>query len=150
MKKFNESIKIEVSVDMIAQQLLSTIKDDEKHRELITEAIISSALNKNNLSYIYNALNGFTDEINFKLGDIVEYSYNFKASENEDSSYHKVHAKVIDIDVYREAKVKIKFNYNSYEYCSQQERTFEDWVYHTKCNKIPILTTHEDIFHNDE
>ena len=71
MKRFNKTITVEIQVDSIAQQLLSTINPEFKHREELVESIIGTALNSNSMLYIYNSLNGFTNDINFAVGDTV-------------------------------------------------------------------------------
>ena len=74
MKKFNQVITIEVGIDSIAQQLLSQINPEFKHREILAEAIIGVHVENydaQKLTYLYNSLNGFTSDINFKVGDFV-------------------------------------------------------------------------------
>lgn len=71
MKKFNQSITIEIEVDTIAEQLLNVMSPDAKHREIITEAIITTALHNDSLTPIYNAINGNLPAVNFELGEYV-------------------------------------------------------------------------------
>ena len=74
MKQFNKVISIEVSVDSIAKRLLDTLPEDYKHRELVTEAIIGPMASNNNMHAIgvlFNALGGFTNELNFQVGNVV-------------------------------------------------------------------------------
>jgi hypothetical protein len=75
MKKFNKVIQVEVSVDTIAEKLLETMAPDFKHREQVVEAIIGAMVEHEELHKIaplYNALNGFSNDINFKAGDKVK------------------------------------------------------------------------------
>lgn len=71
MKKFNETITVEVEVDNIADQLLNTFKEDNPHREMITETIIGLAIKDKNIGFLYNSLMGYTNEIDFKVGQNV-------------------------------------------------------------------------------
>ncbi len=72
MKTYNQKIKVEVEVDSIAAKVLSMFKSEEKHAELLTEAIISTALDMGTISHIYSAAHGHTGDINFQEGDIVD------------------------------------------------------------------------------
>ena len=74
MKKYNQIIKVEVSIDAIAEQLLSTMKEEFAHRVLITETIIDTALSSNTMSNLYNALGGFATVVDFKEGDKVKHN----------------------------------------------------------------------------
>ena len=142
MKKFNKNIKIEVSVDMIAEQFLATINAEEKHRELIAEAVIGNLESKNRLGGLYNALNGFNPTINFAVGDVVipedisAYGYwTPKSIEEKNSCYQKIaEAKVISIDEYADKTLLIEFPVpkKNGSMTMQQER-----VNHTNCSKIP-------------
>lgn len=148
MKKFNQVITVEVSVDSIAQQLLSTMKEDFKHSELLTEAIIASSLDKGNISYVYNSLNGFTNEIDFKIGDEIrvkdeEYTYYTEKGEIVDSSVRGggfVVGVVKDINIYKSDKLFVEMylvdrngsrNYNI--------RIKTDWVNHGNCSSLANL-----------
>lgn len=71
MQKFTEVIKVEVEVESIHQQLLSTFPEDYKHKEILAHAIIGSSLSANKLGFIYNALNGYSSEIDFNVGDEI-------------------------------------------------------------------------------
>jgi hypothetical protein len=140
MKKFNKTIKVEVSVDSIAEQLLSNFHEDFKHREMVAETIIGNALEGGKrimLSQIYNSLNGYTNGVDFKVGDHVicsheQYLYDEKGNRN-----HRAIGEcgVLEIDVYREDKVKVGFqSINS----KGTEQTDYSWVHHTKCSKLDL------------
>ena len=92
LKKFNTVIKVEVSVDSIAEQLLSFMKPEEKHKELVTETIIGTLLHENRVGILYNALNGYTNEINFKEGDkiICTEIVNDYLIDNTTKTYRKI------------------------------------------------------------
>lgn len=146
MNKFNKIITIEVSVDSIAEQLLSNISPDFKHRELLTETIIGQALTSDKLGYVYNALNGFTNDIDFKVGDVViceETAWKYERSNggvDEAPKYKQERrtvgqCKVIEINPYSAQKVKVEWTtINS----QGNPSTDYAWVSHTKCAKIPV------------
>jgi hypothetical protein len=86
MQKFNQVIKVEINVDSIAKQLLSTHADSFPHAELLTEMIIGTALETGTIGKIYNALNGYDVLIDFKEGDKMECSetyYGYIRAEGE-------------------------------------------------------------------
>lgn len=138
MKRFNKNIQIQISVDSIADSLLSTIKENEKHKELIVEAIITSALDKGTISYIYNALNGYPDEVNFKVGDKVLKEMYFKADEKAESEYHQVELEVVEVRTYHNSKVRVFGKYQKFPYGKMVEETYNEWVNHQNISKIPV------------
>jgi hypothetical protein len=71
LPEFNEVIKIEVEVDAIYHKLMSEFPEDYKHKEIVAHAIIGSANDRGGLGFIYNALNGYSNDIDFQEGDIV-------------------------------------------------------------------------------
>ena len=142
MKKFNKVITIEVAVDSIAEQLLSTLSPDFKHRELVVEAIIGTGVDKNTLSYVYNAMNGFSPEIDFKVGDIVmsehtEYMYKTEDSRVKGNSQSEAigQCKVINIDLYTKDKLQVEYVYYNRAGTTEPKTA---WVKHTNCSKIPV------------
>jgi hypothetical protein len=157
MKQFTEIIKIEVEVQGIADLLLKQFPEDYKHRELVTEAIIATASGNNTIGYIYNALCGFTPDINFQVGDKVvctdhgrrvnifeEQTTNpgmtgeeiknmkpvFKTSDSERIGV----CEIIEIDLYRGDKLKVKFMQDAYR-SKEQEESYA-WVNHKKCERV--------------
>ena len=69
--RFNQSIKIEIEVNTIFDKLMDTFPVDYKHKEILSHAIIGSSVNSGKLGYIYNALSGFTNDIDFQVGDNI-------------------------------------------------------------------------------
>ena len=136
MKKFNKTISIEVSVDSIADNFLSQLNPDFKHKELLAEAVIGSALEKGNLGFIYNALNGYNNEINFQIGDKIictsnAYIWN---QEKQKSEYTKIGECVVrEVNVYSSSKLKVEYSYINKE---GELITDIDWVNHTNCSKL--------------
>jgi hypothetical protein len=146
MKKFNESIQIEVSVDTIANMLLNSMKDDFKHRELVAESIVGRMLaeDKSALSKLYNSLNGYLDEINFSVGDVVvpssltAYGYWEPADENgvKTSSRKSVPSAVVkEINTYARSAIKLEYQIPKKDGTMDTETTN---IHHTDCKKIVI------------
>ena len=116
MQKFNQVITVEVSVDSIAQQLLSQFKDDSLHKELIVETLIGRSLSGRDskmLSKLYSSLNGFDVQIDVKIGQIIKadnhkaYSY---ALGKDTSDYITIdHCHVIDINKYSDDTLKVEY-----------------------------------------
>lgn len=151
MKKFNKEIQVTVSVDSIANQLLEQLNPEFKHREIVAESIIGRMVSadENGLSVLYNTLNGYTQDIDFKvdeevlLDNVVHYgSWN---GEGEKSEYKEIKsAKIVDIDLYADKKVCIEYP------VSWSDEPHRNWIDHTKCAKIsvvpPLNSSLEDIF----
>lgn len=153
MRQFNQVITVEVSVDSIAQKLLESINPEFKHAELLTEAIIGTSLDTGKISYLHNALNGYTNEIDFKVGDEIQindtqYTFYNKEGEIVESSVRGngyVVGIVKEIDVYKSKKLFVemyyvdrKTNNGNKEYYVE---TDSSWVDHKDCNKIATLKT---------
>ena len=141
MKNFNKEIKITITANEIATKLLGEMNPEFKHREMVVEAIIGSA-NERILSNIYNTLNGFTLDINFKVGDKLVQNEKgsltarmYKKDEtgaivliNPEKEYIKItNAEVIEIDEYADKKINIRF---SYMLSNGNETVKEEWVNH--------------------
>jgi hypothetical protein len=147
MKQFKQVIKIEVSVDAIAEQLLANFKDDFKHREMVAETIIETSLIEGKLSYLYNALNGYTNEVNFKVGDVIFcseeiYSYNLDDNDLPVESRQQVKiglAEVVEINIYRSDKLKVKhiaLNKRLGKFVYEEAET---WTNHLECAIEPNM-----------
>ena len=146
MKNFNKVITVEVSVDSIANQLLQTLSPEFKHREMVTEGIIGRMLSSDmhGLSILYNSLNGFTQEIDFQVGEVVKvenlnfYGYWFANTDgNLKESREKVSEGVVkSIDIYSDKKIELEFNVPD---SKGQMKTNTQWVSHTNCSKIEEL-----------
>jgi len=148
MKNFNKQIKITVELDTIAQNLLSTMREDEKHRELIVEAIIGKMESTNDtlgMTLLYNALNGFTNTVNFKEGEKVICTSEVYGhwEEEQKPTYRAIgEAKVIEVNEYANNKVKVEY------YIPQGDGSLtksSSWVSHTQCSKVPVETPIEEL-----
>ena len=109
MNKFNQTIKIEVCVDSIAQKMLDNLNVDFPHRELVTENIVGMLLERGGLATLYNNLNGWEDKIDINVGDFYLCPKSELSTYREDDKY----AALLDFDIegvtYRKIKV-VKVN----------------------------------------
>lgn len=127
MKTYNKTITVEVSVDSIAQKLASIINPQTPGIDGIVESIIGPALQNDGLSYLYNALSGYSNDIVFKPGDQVIYSgsismYNAEGKHGYETTNQVM--TVIETDPYRSNKVLIEYN-NLKSVC-------QEWVSHDR------------------
>lgn len=143
LPKFNKEITVTVDVDSIVDKLTSTFPDDYKHKELVSHAIVGTAVNNGGLGYIYNALNGYSPEIDFVIGDMVICSSKkrreFIRTEGEKSQriIGEIGAcKVINIDFYREEKLQVEFEQDNYDGTAKEKDT--EWVSHKDCTKTAM------------
>ena len=145
MKTFNKVIKVEVGVDSIASKLLATMNSDEKHAELVVESIIGSMLASRTsdlqISSLFNALNGYNNDINFEVNDEVlctSKDYIYGISSEAESGYSREYikigsCKVVEIDLY--ATDKLTIEYSAFD-SKGQKRAFTKVVNHATCSKI--------------
>lgn len=125
MKQFNKTVRVEVEVDSIAENLLSIIDKDFAHRELVAETIIGTAMEENRLGFIYNSLNGFKTKINFEIGQKVYCSSTYYSDDKEKTIGE---CEIVDINEFaRVYNVKIKYTKET----SSGHKVVEDWVKHT-------------------
>ena len=149
MKNFKGIVRVEVAVDSIANHLLSTFNEDNKHRESITETIIGSLMETNNqigLSHLYNSLNGFSNEIEFKVGDLVvctDEIYRFSpvepGEEGGEITYEREYSQlgqctVVRININKSNKLEVE--YNDITRSGNTESTTR-WVSHLACDRVP-------------
>ena len=151
MRKFNQTISIEVEVDSIANQLLNTINPEFKHREPMVEAIIGTALlNSESLSHIYNAMNGYLPELNYKIGDVLNctattYMYVSEQSRIKQDSERAPLGRVtvIDINPYSKSPLLVEFDYHRIDGTVRRDTA---WVKMKDCTEFPPVAIQEDIF----
>jgi hypothetical protein len=126
MKKFNQVIKIEVSVDAIADQLLSNISVDFKHRDSLVEVIIGNALQNNiAMTQMYNALNGHSNDIDFKIGEAVTCT---ETEWSGDKRQVIGCCTIININLHSAEKLEVSF-------INSVGKKTSKWVKHTSCGK---------------
>lgn len=141
MKKFNKEIKVTVSIDAIAQKLLDTFPADYKHRDIVAEAIIGGivANGVDNICYLYNALGGYTNDIDFVIGETIictDKEYNWTPKEDTDSYKRDFlelgEVKIVDIDLYADRKIQVEFQFTNEK---GETKPMQSWVYHSSCTK---------------
>jgi hypothetical protein len=152
MKKFNKVITIEVSVDSIADKLLSTFDANFAHRDMLTETLIATAMDKNTIGYLYNSLNGYTNDVDFEVGQTVECTenvYQYKEVEQPISTDPNVVVPIeykedllplgtcviTEINPYTKDKLKVKAMVRNSKGELVEKNT---WVNHLKCSGIPV------------
>lgn len=163
LPRFEQEISIVLPVEMIYRKMLETLPVEYKHRETLAHAIIGSTVGNGKVAYIYNALAGFTNEIDFQIGDRVactskdrqeSYDYNLESSDGEekpagieikerDGTAYKPNwsvrdvaigdCEVVEIDMYSDKKLKVQFIQDK-RYNGGKE-TVTEWVNHKTCQR---------------
>lgn len=139
MKKFNKTIMVAISVDQIAIELEKVIKPDFKHKESLVEAIIGTLLHhEESLGFVMNALHGWSNELEFMVGEEISCSEKCRNEFVEVTrKYKRVEigaCKIVEIDPYRpDDKLKVSF----IEDQEGEQVKVEQWVDHLLCNRIP-------------
>jgi hypothetical protein len=118
MKKFNQTVSVEVEVDAIANQLLSQMKDSAKS-EIVVQAIIGRMLSQDvkALGHLHTALMGYKRDISHMVGtryfikNLEVWGYWTPESiEKNDTVRGSINtAKVIAVDEYADDPVCIEF-----------------------------------------
>ena len=136
---FNKAIKVEIEIDEIARKLCSEFPDEYKHKELVTNVIIGNLLNSTGvgMNQLYNALNGYTNDVDFQVGDVVEseeiYSTYVMENDKPVRRNEKLNGEVVRVDVFRSDKLLIKYS------CHNSEMKLiesENWLNHRKCTRV--------------
>jgi len=124
LKKYDQVIHVEVPVQAIANKLHDSFAEDFPHKAIVTEAIIGSGLSNKGISHVYNALNGYPNELDFKVGQKINCTDTFyKGGEN-----HTIGDAVIkEIDPYTSG------NKIFVEHSHGKDLTLNTWVNHNKC-----------------
>lgn len=142
MNKFNATISVTVSVDTIANNLLEQINPEFKHRELVVEGIIGRMLSQDRaaLSRLYNSLNGYIDDINFKVGDvIIPEDLMVHGYWDEDrgirriSRKHVGRATVVEVNKYGNCTLKVAFAVPEKDGILGINT---EWIEHSKCKML--------------
>jgi hypothetical protein len=117
LKKFNKEIQIIIEVDQIAEMLLAKMDSNATHKELIVETIISSMMHSpKNLTPLYNSLNGWENELEWKVKDEVMVKF----EDLHVSWGHKNYAgkfdmlikcQIVSIDIYKSQEIEVQFTY---------------------------------------
>lgn len=152
MKRFNQEINISISVDSIAQKMLENMDQSFKHKENVVEAVIGSMLDSGNIHYVFNALNGYTNDIDFKVGDYVycqpdapthRVKCYFDTYIINDAVHDKpvfdmyLPAKVLEVNPYRREKIRLEIRTVVKLSTGKYKINVEDyWFDHKDMNKI--------------
>ena len=164
MPRFNHSIQLTVELDSVFQKMLDLLPADYKHREVLAHAIVGSAAEAGTLQYVFAGLNGYTNDIDFTVGDIVKCvemdKYEWYDAKLEDSKGFRMidepadfgtpeykpkwerrkvqigECNVVEINLYKTDKLKVEFQTAAYG----KEAKFETqhaWVSHKNCQFVP-------------
>lgn len=141
LPKFNKSIKIDVDVDTVYEKLRGEFPEDYKHRDILSHAIIGTAVEENTLLFIFNALNGYPATLDFAIGETIECLEETKAVWNEGVNGEWVSqtaevgiCTVVEINPYTKWN-KVKVKYEQRKHKSYELEVVEKWVSHKKCTK---------------
>lgn len=165
MPNFNQTIEVKFEVDDIYKMLKDTFPTDYKHREVLSHAVIGTALQNGSLSYIFKALSGFTNDIDFEEGDMVVCSSEsrqewYDANKEDENGTPKEGwipdegepnykplwkrrgvaigaCKVVGINLYSEYKLLVEYA-GADRYDPAKTQVLREWVSHQQCNKIPV------------
>lgn len=119
MKRFNQTISIEIEVDAIAQQLRGMFKEDSPYADTVVEQIIGRASSRDTilLSRIMSAMNGFRKEIIAEVGKTYQtnnykiYGYWTEESREQNNTVYGYveQVKVIDINEYADEPLYVEY-----------------------------------------
>lgn len=120
MKQFNQQITVTVEVDKIAKQLLEAMNAENAHAEMLTETIIGSMLQSKHIGLLYNNLNGWTNDLDFSIGQIVNckeevYGYQLHSLTKDSTDEYKQkyttlgQCKIVDINIFSNQDVKVQY-----------------------------------------
>lgn len=137
---FNRTISIEVDVDDIHKKLMGTFPEDYKHKEILSHAIVGSAMEYGGIGFIYNALNGYTNDVDFGIGEVVNCTSKDKREYIPSTPETKANrimkevgnCEIVDINLYKTNKLCVKFMQDDYE---GQPEEVTRWVDHKTCTK---------------
>lgn len=151
MKKFNQTVSVEVEVDAIAKQLLNQMKDSPQS-EIVAEAIIGRMLScdKNGLGFLHAGLMGYKRDLSNMVGnlyfikDLHMWAYwTLESIEKKDTVRGSIEtAKVIEIDEYADSPVRIEFSIPQYD-GSWETTTY--WVSMDKIGELVPTVVLEDM-----
>ena len=141
MKKFNKIIAVQVSVDSIAEKLFNEVNEKFAHRDLLVESIIGSS-NERQLGFIYNSLNGYSNDVNYTVGQQVictETVYDYSEM-NEDGSRTEVRrplgvVTVVGVDPYAERQLTVEYDFMKSN--GTTDKRIKD-VYASSCKDVPV------------
>ena len=115
LRTFNETIKIEIALDTIAQMLLEKMDQNSPVKDLLVDQIIGSLRHApSGISRLYNALIGHPNRCAYSVGDEIYISKN----EFNTFNWHKsmepvkaVKAVILAIDEFAARPLSIRYEY---------------------------------------
>lgn len=157
---FEQVIEVKVEVSAIYEKLLASFPEDYKHRENLAHAIIGSTKDNSGIGHIYNALNGYSNAIDFQVHETVMCDqkeknewYDSNRYNEDGSEYANVVPEVaqlpkwkmtkkeigvcviVAIDLYRDNKLLVEFiGQNEYNN-DKPAGNMRKWVNHRSCTK---------------
>lgn len=143
LKTFNQVISVQVSVDSIAAKLLEMMDQTNPHTALVVNTVIGSALSTGKMSFIYNAVNGWSDEVNITIGKNYNIEGKYLSMYNPaDGEKERLFTAIVkQIDEYRDGnKVEVEYTYSRKE-DDIRRYTETAWVDHN--NLVEILSAVE-------
>lgn len=143
MKKFQKTVNIRMSVDVIAETLLEKIDTKFENREKIVECVITTLLQEEDaLSYLYNTLTNNMTFSNSQIGDKMFCHHEVWMHKTEESKTTGKATKsiigeciVIDENPYQEANLLVSYDYYTH---SGNIREETQWVSSEMCSKSEI------------
>lgn len=141
---FNKTISIEVDVDDIHKKLMGTFPEDYKHKEMLSHAIVGSAMEHGGIGFIYNALNGYTNDVDFGIGEVINCTSKdrreYTPSVEEPLAKARRDMKeigaceIVAINLYSRNKILVKYQQDAaFPFGGAEEVTA--WVDHKTCTK---------------
>ena len=118
MKAFNKTITVEVSLDSIAQNMLGKMDKSVINASEIIETILET-IPLEKVQYLYNSLNGFSNEINVKVGEMF-YCNNriyhpnhpiVKENDLKDKYMEIGNCVIVEIGLYSKNKVEVECDF---------------------------------------
>ena len=143
MRSFKDNYTVEISVDSIAQKLLSLMKDNNTpYVERVVESIIGTALDTDRLGTIYHTLMGLSLDIDLEIGEHVlcsHVTYMYKTPESrekKDSQRSELGlCQVVDINPYKKDQVLVEYDY--YNVNGDVIKTTM-WVRYNECKRTAV------------
>jgi hypothetical protein len=143
LPKFDEVIKIEVPVNQIYEKLKAVFPEDYKHKEVLAHAIVGSTVSHGGVEFVYNALCGFTNDIDFKVGDKVictekERKENLYAAQGKSLTDQEDveigECEIVQINLYAKDKIRVAFKERGWK--SEEYIDAKEWVNQKSCTKV--------------
>lgn len=150
IKRFNKDIEISISIDSIADKFMATLDPEHKHNVELTNTVMGVFVEKGKITYLYNALNGFTNDIDFKVDEEIhctDKAWGYKQVTKPDGALvweqHQLEigkATIKTIDLYSNQKLYVEFTMLNK---LGEPKPESQWVNHRNCNHWAELHPNE-------